>query len=181
MPELEPLLREGWPTAAACLLGAIAMLAGLRSALHRTELALRDKLVVVLAAGGLATAGIGPQLVSDPGRLASHAADAASAHPLALAGAVFVGALAFVAVVLVWWVRYWVRTMLRLAMLCGFLVLVAGWCVARFLLVGWLDGWTGTALGEEGWRAVFDGAGVTTLVLGVMFLLRARPPREKDA
>lgn len=181
MPELEPLLREGWPTAAACLLGAIAMLAGLRSALHRTELALRDKLVVVLAAGGLATAGIGSQLVSDPGRLASHAADAAADHPLALAGVVFAAALAFVAAVLVWWIRYWVRTMVRLAMLAGFLGLVGAWVLARFFLVGFLDGWTGTSLGEAGWRAVFDGAGVTTIVLGVLFLLRARPPREKEA
>ena len=181
MPELEPLLREGWPTAAACLLGAIAMLAGLRSALHRTELALRDKLVVVLAAGGLATAGIGSQLVSDPGRLVSHAADAASDHPLALAGAVFVGALVFVVSLLVWWVRYWVRTMMRLAMLGGFLALVVLWCVARFLLVGWLDAWTGASLGEPGWRAVFDGAGIATIVLGVLFLLRSRPPREKQA
>lgn len=181
MRELEPLLREGWPTAAACLLGAIAILAGLRSALHRTELALRDKLVVVLAAGGLATAGIAPQLASDPGALASGVAGVASEHPLAIAGAVFAIALAFVAAVLVWWVRYWVRTMIRLAMLGVFLAVLATWALARFLLVGFFDAWTGAHLGPAGWQTVLDGAGVATIVLTVLWLLRARPPREKEA
>lgn len=180
MRELEPLLREGWPTVAACLLGAIAMLAGLRSALHRTELALRDKLVVVLAAGGLATAGIAPQLIDGPGAMASSAA-AAAAHPLAIAGAVFALALTLVAAVIVWWVRYWVRTMIRLAMLCVFLTTLAAWALARFFLAGFLDAWLGTSLGEAGWRACLDGAGVATVVLSVLFLLRARPPREKEA
>ena len=181
MRELEPLLREGWPTAAACLIGAIAILAGLRSALHRTELALRDKLVVVLAAGGLATAGIAPQLIDRPDRMVSSVADAAADHPLAIAGGVFAIALAFSAAVVVWWVRYWVRTMIRLAMLCAFLATLAVWCLARFLLAGFFDAWAGTALGEEGWRAILDGGGVATIVLTVLWLLRARPPREKDA
>ncbi|MBX7193054.1 MAG: hypothetical protein K1X94_13390 [Sandaracinaceae bacterium] len=181
MRELEPLLREGWPTAAACLLGAIAMLAGLRSALHRTELALRDKLVVVLAAGGLATAGIAPQLLSRPDQMASTVAGIASDHPLAIAGAVFAVALGFVAIVLAWWVRYWVRTMIRMAMLGAFLLTIAAWCLARFLLVGFFDGWSGAHLGAEGWRAILDGGGVASLVLGVLWLLRARPPKEHEA
>ncbi len=181
MRELEPLLREGWPTAAACLIGAIAILAGLRSALHRTELALRDKLVVVLAAGGLATAGIAPQLIDRPDEMLATAAGAAADHPLAIAGGVFAIALAFIAAIVVWWVRYWVRTMVRLAMLGAFLATLAAWCVARFLLAGFFDGWVGTALGEAGWRAVFDGAGVSMIVLTVLWLLRARPPREKEA
>jgi len=177
---LEQLLQEGWTTAAACLLGALALLAGLRRAIQRTELALRDKLVVVLAAAGLTTAGVGSQLIERPGELADHALGAAAEHPFALAGAVFAIVLALVAMALVWWVRFWVRTLLRLAMLSVFLSALASWCLARFLLVGWLDGWTGLTLGAAGWRALLDGSDVTVLVLGVLWLLRARPPREKE-
>lgn len=180
MRELEPLLREGWTTAAACLFGAMAVLAGLRSALHRTELALRDKLVVVLVAGALATAGIAPQLISSPDAMASGALDLASAHPLVLAGAVLAAALGLVAMLLVWWVRYWVRTMIRLVMLGAFLVAIGLWCLARFLLVGFFDGWSGAHLGVEGWGAILDGAGVATIVLTVLWLLRARPPKERE-
>jgi hypothetical protein len=48
------------------------------------------------------------------------------------------------------------------------------------LLAPFLDGWTGLALGEPGWRALLDGSGVATLVLGVLWILRSPPPRDKE-
>lgn len=181
MQELELLLRDGWPTAAACLLGSIALLAGLRSALHRTELALRDKLVVVLAAGGLATAGIAPQLLSSPQAMAAQLGTLASEHPLALAGAALALALAFIAVLLAWWVRFWVRTMLRFVTLCAFVIALSVWAVARFFFADLFDAWSGLTLGADGWRALLDGAGVTAIVVAVLRLLRAGPPKEREA
>lgn len=183
---LDALVREGWMTAAACLAGAIAILAGLRSALHRTELALRDRLVVVVMAGGLATAGIGSQLVrrEQALELAGQAGDvalgAASDHPLVVAGVVFAGLLAMVVSALVWWIRFWVRTVLRMMMLGAFLFAVLLWCVARFVLVGYFDGWSGLELGPEGWRAMLDGSGVTLIVLTVLSMLRTKPPPVKN-
>jgi hypothetical protein len=112
--------------------------------------------------------------------MASGALDLASAHPLVLAGAVLAAALGLVAMLLVWWVRYWVRTMIRLVMLGAFLVAIGLWCLARFLLVGFFDGWSGAHLGVEGWGAILDGAGVATIVLTVLWLLRARPPKERE-
>jgi hypothetical protein len=181
---LAQLLSQGWTTTAACLVGALALLAGLRRAIQRAELALRDKLVVLLAAGGLTTAGVGARLVERPAehaeQLVGLAADAAAEHPYAIAGAVVAAALAMIVVALVWWVRFWVRTMLRLAMLASFLAAVASWLVARFLLADWADAWTGLALGGDGWRALLDGGGVATLVLGVLWLLRTPPPHAAD-
>lgn len=173
-----PELADGWTTTAACLAGALVLVAGLRRAMHRAELALRDKLVVVLAAGGLTTAGIAAGV--PPHELVDHAAGVVSDHPLAIAGAVVALALVMVLATLLWWVRFWARTALRLVALVGCLALVALWCAARLLLAPFLDGWTGLALGEPGWRALLDGSGVATLVLGVLWILRSPPPRDKE-
>lgn len=182
---LAELLSQGWTTTAACLVGALALLAGLRRAIQRAELALRDKLVVLLGAGGLATVGVGSRLVERPEQLAGLAADAAAEHPHALAGAVIAAVLGAIVVALVWWVRFWVRTLLRLALLAALLLAVACWCLTRFVLADWLDGWTGLAgtalaFGPDGWRALLDGGGVASLVLGMLWLLRSPPPREKE-
>ncbi len=178
---IETLLQQGWGTAAACLVGAIALLAALRSSLHRVELALREKLALVLAAAGLATAGIASQSLTqqDAASLANDAATAAADHPFAIAGVVFAGALAVVLMALVFWIRFWVRTAIRMAMLGTFLVLTAVWCIARFVLADYFDAWAGTSFGPAAWQAMLDGSGVAFIVLLVWSMIRKRPPRDK--
>lgn len=179
---IETLLQQGWGTAAACLVGAIALLAALRSSLHRVELALKEKLALVLAAGGLATAGIASQSLThqDATNLANHAAEAAAGHPFAIAGVVFACALAVVLVALVFWIRFWVRTAIRMAMLGTFLVFTGAWCVARFILADYFDAWAGTSFGPVAWQAMLDGSGVAFIVLLVWSMIRKRPPRDKN-
>lgn len=179
---IESLLQQGWGTAAACLVGAIALLAALRTSLHRVELALKEKLVVVLAAGGLATAGIASQALTrqDATNLANHAAEAAADHPFAIAGVVFACALAIVVMAIVWWIRFWVRTAIRMAMLGTFLGLTGLWCIARFLLAAHFDTWAGTHFGIAAWQAMLDGSGVAFIVLLVWSMVRRKPPSEKQ-
>ncbi len=173
-----PDLAEGWTTTAACLAGAVVLLAALRRAVRRAELALRDKLVVVLAAGGLATAGVGASV--PPDELARQLMGAVSEHPLVVAGAIIAVAVGTVIVSILWWVRFWVRTLLRLLALGAGLGLVALWCVVRFALAPWLDSWTGASLGTSGWQALLDGVGVAAVVALVLGLLRSPPPRAKE-
>jgi hypothetical protein len=173
-----PDLAEGWTTTAVCLAGAAVLLAALRRAVQRAELALRDKLLVVLAAGGLATAGVGASM--PPDELARQVVSAASGHPLVVAGAIVAIALGTVVVSILWWIRFWVRTVLRILALGVCLGLVALWCVARFALAPGLDAWTGASLGTSGWHALLDGGGVAAVVALVVGLLRSPPPRGKE-
>ncbi len=175
----ERWIDDGWLTALVCVAGALALLAGLRRAIQRAEIALRDRLFVLLVAGGLVLAGVAPSLEASPGRLLEETEAIARAHPFTIAGIAFAVAIVLVATLVALWVRFWVRTLLRLSMLGAFVVLVFAWAIARFALVGDLDAWTSLALGERAWRAILDGVGVGFVVVTVLRLLGIRPSAPK--
>lgn len=175
----QSLLREGWATTAACLAGALVLLAGLRRAARRAEVAIRDRLFVLLAAAGVAAAGLTPALQASPEALASEASSIYAEHPYTLAGILAAVAIAFVISAVVWWVRFWVKTMLRLAMLGAFLLAVLLFAIARLALVPHFDGLFGTSLGVGAWSALLDGGGVAAIVIVVLSLLGVRPSRSR--
>ena len=171
----EWFLESGWGTTAACLAGAIALLAALRSALGRAELALREKLLIVVAAGGLATLGVTLPFLTAAD--AERAAELARSRPDLLLGAVVVVALVVLALAILAWIRFLFRTAMRMALAAALPGIAGGWAVARFVLAAYFDGWAGTHLGEAGWRTLLDVAGVAFIVLLASRTLRGAPAR----
>lgn len=170
---IEALLGRGWPTILACLAGALYLVVRLKRALQRAELALRTKLFVATVALGLATTGAGIGFGSE--EMTRRALEVVQSHPWWLVGTAAACLVASSVFVIAFWIRAWLRWTVRLVFIAALGVLVLGWGVARFFLCGALDRATGLALGETGWRALFDGLAVGFVVFGVARSLEPLP------
>lgn len=156
----------------AYLIGALLLVVVLRRAMRTTEVALRGKLFVVALAGVFAVLGLGPYV--GLGDLRTRALEAADAHPEAALGFAVSAGLMLLAIVAFVVIRFWIRTLIRIALAAIFAGAVALWCAARFYWLDRLDGLFGTTLGAAAWSAVLEGTLVGALVVLALWILRPR-------